>query len=500
MPKKYLLMMLLLVIGVFLGGLLREAFVRKTAQAAVSFVPTLRIGGDVNQPLTIKEPTDFAQVDFTYKGECFTGIPLAEIVRSAEPITEDSKILFIADDGLSAVIDSQDLTGCHLLFSAHGWEAINLFHPVSSNIKRLQSIIIIAADAPLNYGMNVITQDANLAHFTPGQLYQLASRHLPYFEGTSTVTPEGKQNSVSIYTRRQLYPLAELVELTGEEKLIVMGAHGEYLTTEESGFLEVNNNLLTYITLDRKAEIEDVRGMIINPPTASITDLYHDTLHFLQQDEKVLLIYLDGLGFHQYEKALAEGYAPFLASLPAAVKATSVYQPVTNAGFAAMITGTTPAENGVYSRKQMDLKTPSIFAKAQELGKKSALIEGHIKVLNTEIEPVLNLDTNGNGSNDDEIFAAGQQYLAADDYDLLMVHAHSIDDAGHTNGDFHVKTMEQIKLIDSYAESLVKAWRGKVIITADHGMHSTNEGGGHGEFRYEDLFVPYLVCEGGVTE
>ncbi|HAA38382.1 MAG TPA: hypothetical protein DCE00_05870 [Firmicutes bacterium] len=498
MPKKYPVMILLLIIGILLGGLLREVIAGKTNQVFVNFVPILQVGGDVAQPLMIKDDSSFAQVEFTYKGECLQGIPLADIVQSAVPVGNNNKILFIADDGLSAVIDGQDLEGCHLLFSDRGWEVINLFHPVSSNVKRIQEIVIIAEDAPLDYGINIITQDANLAHFTPGQLYQLHSMHVPYFEGTSTVTSGGKENSVSVYTRRYLYPLTDLVELNGDEQFLVMGGQGECFYTTEPGFLEVKDNKINYITLDRKAEIEDVKGVIMNPPADSITNLYHDALHFLQQEEKVLLIYLDGFGFHQYKKAVAEGYAPFLASLPAAVKASSVYQPVTNAGFAAMITGTTPAENGVFSRKQMELKTPSIFAKAQELGKKAALIEGHIKILNTEVEPVLNLDTNGNGSNEDEIFAAAQQYIA-DGCDLLLVHSHSIDDAGHTYGDFHERTMAEIKLIDGYVERLVKAWDGRVIITADHGMHTTAEGGGHGEFRYEDLFVPYLVCEGGLN-
>ena len=58
---------------------------------------------------------------------------------------------------------------------------------------------------------------------------------------------------------------------------------------------------------------------------------------------------------------------------------------------------------------------------------------------------------------------------------MLLVHSHSIDDAGHTYGDFHERTMAEIKLIDGYVERLVKAWDGRVIITADHGMHTTAE-------------------------
>jgi hypothetical protein len=39
-----------------------------------------------------------------------------------------------------------------------------------------------------------------------------------------------------------------------------------------------------------------------------------------------------------------------------------------------------------------------------------------------------------------------------------------------------------------------------VIITSDHGMHSTDTGGYHGVFRYEDMIVPYIITEGGIGE
>jgi len=57
--------------------------------------------------------------------------------------------------------------------------------------------------------------------------------------------------------------------------------------------------------------------------------------------------------------------------------------------------------------------------------------------------------------------------------------------------------MERVKTIDSYIEQLVLNWDGKVIITSDHGMHSTGESGSHGELRVEDMVVPYIVINGG---
>ena len=185
------------------------------------------------------------------------------------------------------------------------------------------------------------------------------------------------------------------------------GAPGEYAILIRQAIS--TENRFDYVPANRKGGITDLAGIIINPPARSITDLYHDSLYYLERGEKVLVLFLDGFGYRQYLKGTSEGFAPFIAGLPPAEPALSVYRPVTNAGFAAMITGTTPEENGIYSREHKDLKAPSIFAAAAEQGKKAALIEGHIKILNTETEPQLNIDENNDGYTDDEIFAAAQK-------------------------------------------------------------------------------------------
>ena len=58
--------------------------------------------------------------------------------------------------------------------------------------------------------------------------------------------------------------------------------------------------------------------------------------------------------------------------------------------------------------------------------------------------------------------------------------------------------MERIKTTDSYIEQLASEWDGKIIITSDHGMHDTEEGGNHGEFMFEDMVVPYILTDGGL--
>jgi len=78
---------------------------------------------------------------------------------------------------------------------------------------------------------------------------------------------------------------------------------------------------------------------------------------------------------------------------------------------------------------------------------------------------------------------------------LVFIHFHGIDDRGHSFGPYSDETMEYIKAIDQYIETLGKVWDGAIIIAPDHGMHETDEGGGHGICVQSDIIVPYFIKE-----
>ncbi|MFW5992018.1 MAG: alkaline phosphatase family protein [Halanaerobiaceae bacterium] len=162
----------------------------------------------------------------------------------------------------------------------------------------------------------------------------------------------------------------------------------------------------------------------------------------------------------------------------------------------AALTGSGPDKNGVSSRENKDLLVPDIFEKAEELGVESKYVEGNIKILNTAIEPVLNPDFNKNGTTDDEIFSTALEAVSGDS-GFIFVHFHGIDDSGHDHGPLADKTLEVISKTDGYIRKLTADWTGKVIITADHGMHEADKGGDHGLVLYQDMFVPYIISDGG---
>jgi predicted AlkP superfamily pyrophosphatase or phosphodiesterase len=187
---------------------------------------------------------------------------------------------------------------------------------------------------------------------------------------------------------------------------------------------------------------------------------------------------------------------PFMGNLSKAEMALSVYRPVTNSGMAAMLTGQPPHVNGISDRSNRDPKVETIFDYLHLNGKSSMLIEGNTSILNLNTNTLLNPDRNNNGHTDDEVYESAVENM--NDVDFLMVHFHGLDDSGHTYGDFAKETMTKLLEIDGYVESLVSLWDGMVIITSDHGMHSTDTGGYHGVFRYEDMIVPYIITEGGI--
>ncbi|MBA1334486.1 MAG: hypothetical protein HPY66_2335 [Firmicutes bacterium] len=360
--------------------------------------------------------------------------------------------------------------------------------------ERIKEIVVVSGAASPDNGMGIISPTENIGYMTAGRLYAGIRLNFPVFEGKSSVENDGKTYGVSIYTQRRMVDLKTVIE-EKHGNLLIMGRNGEYRRVKNDGYLEIGDNTIDYVCPDLKNRVADLAGIMVDPPVGSIMDAYYDTLHFLENDKNVMLIILDGFGYHQYLYAVEAGHANFLASLPPANMATSVYRPVTNAGLAAMYTGKPPEENGVNSRKQKDIKTPTVFNDALVMNKKCAMVEGDIKILNTSLEPRLNVDKNSNGITDDEILETALEYVNGD-YNLLVVHFHGIDDSGHSYGDIHPSTMEAVSRTDGYVKELVSRWKGKVVITADHGMHSTPEAGDHGSFCFEDLIVPYIITDG----
>lgn len=241
-----------------------------------------------------------------------------------------------------------------------------------------------------------------------------------------------------------------------------------------------------------------VVGIVLDPPNATVGDVYRMARKNLESGKKTLVVYLDGFGYDQYVLDKREGDIPNMARLVAR-KAVTVYPTITPVTFASMVSGTDPAATGVHDRVTHRLSCPTIYTWAESHGKKTSLIEGNLQILDLTRNTVLNSDENGNGLTDDEVFAAAKRRLASGQPDFMLVHLHGIDDVATSDGPFSASTTQRAEAQDAMVGELLRIWRGQVIVVADHGLHAVPHAGKgesrghHGDFRSEDLFIPLLV-------
>lgn len=490
MKRSSRLLIVTLIVFIFILNATAYSIDKKTG-----FISNAYIQGDVKQIINLKRIEEVFKTEIKYKNNKLEVYSLKDIIKKAGPISEEYSIIFSAQDGLRSQISSDKITESYINFShEHGWEAINLNHPISSNIKLIESITVVAEGEYNKNLFTIINSDQNLLTKTPGKLLTDTYLSKAFFEGESTQSIEGVNYSTSIYSEKKVLKLEELINKETESRTVIFNEQGKTLKYK-GGYLELKKNSLNYINPDKKESLKNIRGIILDAPLKSNKDTFHDALHYLENETKVLIVLLDGFGFHQFEYLKENNKLSFLSNIENVSKVTTSYKPVTNTGLAAVLTGKGPAENGIYNRNYKNLKVPDIFKKADDLGLKSVYVEGNIKILNTFIEPILNPDLNENDTTDDEVFKETKKQLTKDT-DLIFAHFHGIDDNGHDFGPFGDKTVEVIKKTDNYLKELAQNWDGKIIITSDHGMHSTIEGGEHGLVLYQDMFVPYLITEG----
>lgn len=457
----------------------------------------LKVTGDVDEELTVPYGLEISYGDESVldwqtmekDDKEYGSIKLDEILDFYGYKEEDYSVLIAAWDGMKVRIDSNyDKVS---IYDNEGWNIWAPDFPPTVNLKDIEKIVLIKKDCDLSESVNIISEKENLASFTPGNMHLMNLQRYNFFDGESV---KNEEFSMKAYKEKYLLPIEEA---TGQEYIssIVMSRNGEYYFTTDKGYLQLQGNIINYTEPENRKTVFNIVGIVINPPTGSVMDSYYDAKHYLDKDEDVLHIFIDGFSAGQYEYAKDNGYIPYIAGLGHMDTALTIFKPVTNSGYAAMITGQPPAVNGILNRDYREVKVDTIFDYVSSLGKTSSIIEGNANIITTHGKPILNTDINGNGFTDDEVFESAKKNIYGSNY--AFVHFHGVDDSGHDYGDISVETMNKISEVDGYVKELAEKWNGKVIITADHGMHSTENGGCHGEFRYEDMVIPYIMTEGG---
>jgi hypothetical protein len=214
------------------------------------------------------------------------------------------------------------------------------------------------------------------------------------------------------------------------------------------------------------------------------------------QADHVLLLFLDGLGYQRFVRAREEGLVPTLAGWPEPLVGLTVYPPVTSVATAALLTGAPPDVNGVDERGIRKTGVQTLLDAVASAGRRTIAVEGSnlaFNLPNAEIR--LSGDRDGNGSTDDNVLANALSALDQGMPDLLFVHFHGIDDAGHTYGPASPEEAAEIRVVDAaLGQILERLPSGTLVIAfADHGMHPVDddsEKGDHGRLTASNVFIP----------
>lgn len=481
-------------IGFGLLGFLIGGFTFGALKPTAGVIPPLRVLGDVTNSLKLDDPQQLSnQQEISYGGQSYHTVKLKDIIDEAKPVGRASRVLLVGSDGFITSFKAEGLEKCYITFTArNGWEAINLNHPVNSNAKMLKEIIVVSEGGSPDHGLWVIDQNSELVHVTPGQLYTQAFTAYPFAEGKASVEKEGKTYESEVYTQRRVFRLSDLTPVNDKETIMVVGEKGEYRWCDNQGYFELKDNYINYLQIDERSQVERVKGVMIDPPAVSIMDTYYDVQHFLENGEKVLVIVLDGFSYRQYLYAIENGYVPLLQEMGMAEPATAVYPAENNVCWAAMITGKAPEDNGIVTVQDQDLQVSSIFTVARQLQKEALLLQGDQNMLKTGTTPVVCSDKNGDGTADDELYAATLARLGKAP-DLLMVRFNGIEASSRRCGELSRQTMASIKNSDKLLGDVLSRWQGHVIITST-GINVVQQTGSSrptGKFNCDSMLVPY---------
>ena len=288
---------------------------------------------------------------------------------------------------------------------------------------------------------------------------------------------EGRaQPLCSVYSKK-LLPLIDAMRQNGEHKpgLLFQRAKCRYVDLEEMHYgKEIVENVNTPVEYQRICQEANWK-----PEEKKERKLEAFCGYAKEKLKKtpVLICYLDGFGYTMYRQALKQDAVSYIRKNFSIDPVRTVSPPLTNPAMATILTGVSPQVHKVYSRKDRELAVPTIFAGRTDAD--TAFLEGDTRILKTELSPKLHCQKQGKCC-DYWTFLDGRKAVQ-EQKTLIFLHFHEIDDAAHTYGPYAAQTMEKIKEIDGYINSLSDRFLGSFLLISDHGLHEDLVGGTHGE-------------------
>lgn len=212
-----------------------------------------------------------------------------------------------------------------------------------------------------------------------------------------------------------------------------------------------------------------------------------------------VMILLDGLQYEKLMQLIEAGKLSFFQQYQDSIKkGLTVYPSISTSASAALLTSAPPQVNGVFGYGYRSTETVTLFDLAAEAGLSVKAVEGDSLAFNLRnAETVLNGDRDGDGFSDDNVFENSLDVIQSGMPELMYIHFHNIDDLGHSFGPNSPEYAEAIIHVNDYLAEIYETLPSDTLIAifADHGMHTTKEGGNHGTLTADDLMIPVLFIQ-----
>lgn len=304
------------------------------------------------------------------------------------------------------------------------------------------------------------------------------------------------------------YRLIDKIVISGEDAAPLTATWDEIAESaflSDAGELTIDETVVPVEAIevqpsDRLAEVElsimDITPTILNALGLPALPDTEGQAQFDFSAQRAVIILTDGTQYDKLKSMAAAGDLPFFESQDKIYCGLTVYPPITTSSSASLFSAVPPAENGVYGYGYRTTEKATLFDAIVENGGTVTAVEGDSLPFNLRnAEIILSGDKDGNGYSDDNVFQNAMDVIQNNMPTMLYIHFHEIDDMGHSYGENAPEYEDALIRVDQYIAQLVEAIPADtlIIITADHGMHTTSDGGNHGTLAAADMLIPITI-------
>jgi hypothetical protein len=250
-------------------------------------------------------------------------------------------------------------------------------------------------------------------------------------------------------------------------------------------------------------QASDITVTVTDKPACSSLDIEPSLLYALglggndtlihEKANRIVLFYVDALGYGRYEQAKSAGIIDNITSLGEPQKIACVFPSVSIVNSKTLVSGIPPnASTGTF--RVYYPEGPTILDSVYAHGLTGYWIDGKVSPVNLGSYIINRPNLDDNGYEADEVVTE-----AIEKYDnqanLLFVHFKDTDSVAHADGPYSSQAMAALQFADEQIGRMLRDMDPgtMVIIYADHGGHTTFDGGNHGTLIPEDMIIPFIV-------